>query len=391
MSRRSKPWFRKSRRSWFVTINGQQHNLGPEKAEAYERFYELMRQPQEQKVAAHSLAAIADAFLEWVQRQRSPETYEWYRYRLERFIRKYPQLRMSEVRPFHVENWVDEYSFSVTSRRNYMRSVKRCLTWAVKQGYIDRSPLAQLEVPAASRKDVVVSQVEFARLMTFVRNPSLADLMRVTWETGCRPQESLRVEARHVDLANHRWVIPKSESKTKRLVRVVYLPDVAMEITQRLVQLNPTGTLFRNVSGEPWTTDAVNCAFLAIQHRMGKLEMERRKEVIADADINKLVPTLNPVRKRKGVAIPKSAKDLRAEARRKLTYLRQSQLATRYSLYALRHSWATNALQKGVDSLTVAILMGHEDPSMLSKVYQHLSLDPVHMLDQAKRAVEVSV
>ena len=67
-------------------------------------------------------------------------------------------------------------------------------------------------------------------------------------------------------------------------------------------------------------------------------------------------------------------------------YKRAAELAPRYSLYALRHSWANNALKKGVDALTVAILMGHEDPSTLSKVYQHLSLNPAHMLTQAKKA-----
>ncbi len=69
-----------------------------------------------------------------------------------------------------------------------------------------------------------------------------------------------------------------------------------------------------------------------------------------------------------------------------LTSKRASQLAPKYSLYVLRHSWATNALKKGVDALTVAILMGHEDPSTLAKVYQHLSLNPEHLLEQARRA-----
>jgi site-specific recombinase XerD len=67
--------------------------------------------------------------------------------------------------------------------------------------------------------------------------------------------------------------------------------------------------------------------------------------------------------------------------------MRAAELAPRYSLYALRHSWATHALQKGVDPLTVAILMGHKDPSTLSRVYQHLSLNPSHMREQACRAV----
>jgi integrase/recombinase XerD len=55
-------------------------------------------------------------------------------------VRAFPDLRAAEVRPFHVETWVSEYRVSQTSRRNYLRSVKRCLNWAVKQGYLDRNP-----------------------------------------------------------------------------------------------------------------------------------------------------------------------------------------------------------------------------------------------------------
>ena len=41
MARRPKPWFRKARKAWFVTINGELQNLGPNKAEAFDRFYQL--------------------------------------------------------------------------------------------------------------------------------------------------------------------------------------------------------------------------------------------------------------------------------------------------------------------------------------------------------------
>jgi site-specific recombinase XerD len=119
---------------------------------------------------------------------------------------------------------------------------------------------------------------------------------------------------------------------------------------------------------------------------MGKEEMERRGEIVPDEPIAAFISTLCPTRTSKGRVIEKTKAELREEAKRKLTYKRAAQLAPRYSLYALRHSWATNALQKGIDALTVAILMGHEDPSTLAKVYQHLSLNPKHLLDQARRA-----
>lgn len=71
MSRRPKPWFREARGEWFVTIGGVQNNLGPHKKLAFERFYELMRQPQERKVDPRSVIPIINAFLDWVKQHRN--------------------------------------------------------------------------------------------------------------------------------------------------------------------------------------------------------------------------------------------------------------------------------------------------------------------------------
>ena len=46
MARRPRPWYRKDRSAWFVTIDGQRHNLGPDKKTAYDFFHELMSKPQ---------------------------------------------------------------------------------------------------------------------------------------------------------------------------------------------------------------------------------------------------------------------------------------------------------------------------------------------------------
>jgi hypothetical protein len=77
-----------------------------------------------------------------------------------------------------------------------MRSVKRCMTWAKKQGYVEHNPVEDLEVPCGESKRVCISHAEFDRLMSFVRNRPFADLLTVTWQTGCRPQESLRLSRR---------------------------------------------------------------------------------------------------------------------------------------------------------------------------------------------------
>jgi integrase len=387
MKKFPKPWFRPSRKTWYVTLDGQQFNLGQDKQQAFERYKQLVSRPRPKAAASYSLAAIIDAFLEWSQKHRSPDTYEWYRYRLQRFIERYPDLLVSDLRPYHVQVWVDSYpDFSKTTRRNYTRSVKRCLNWALQQGYIDHNPVAHLEVPGAERRETIITSEEFETLLSFIPDDSLRDPVIVTWETGCRPQESLRVEARHIDLENQRWVFPQNESKGKQAPRVVYLTDTAMAITRRLMLKYPTGPLFRNVNGKAWSADTVNCGFDRIRIRMGKKEMRRRGVSVPEEDITAKIDLLRKTKRTRGKTVQKTPAELRYEAKVKVTNKIAAKLASRCSLYVLRHSWATHALQRGIDPLTVAILMGHKDPSMLARVYQHLSHNPKHLLEQAKRA-----
>ena len=386
MARMPKPWYRKDRKVWCVTINGHRHNLGRNKKEAMERFRVLQQQPRRVRVTSTQFVAIVDQYLDWVALNRAPDTYEWYRCRLQGFVDFYPDLSATELKPHHVEKWASNPAHSATTRRNQMRAVKRCLKWAVAQGYLESNPLEHMEVPAAESRDQYVSPSEFEKLLNYVVDQDFADLLIVTYECGCRPQESLRVEARHVDLDRSRWVFPKHEAKGKAMPRVVYLSEHACEVSKRLMLIWPVGPLFRNAKGRPWSKDSVGCAFDRLQIKMGKAELKQTGESLSECDIVQLATTLTKERVVRGVKVPKSEGDLLCEARRKLLQRRARQSAKRYSLYALRHSWATNALQRGVDALTVAILMGHKDPSTLARTYQHLSHNPQHLLDQARQA-----
>ncbi len=383
-----KPFFKKSRRAWYVQVDGKQLKLGPDRVAAFCRYHELMRQPTAKVITPGSVAELADAFLYWAKQHRAPDTFEWYRYRLERFCQRYPDLKINDLKPFHVQQWVDSYPrLGRTSKRNYVRTVKRCCKWAVQQGYLPTSPIEQLEVPGADRKETFVTVEEYERLLAAISDASFRDLVVATWETGCRPQESLRVEARHVELRHQRWVFPKSESKGKREPRVIYLSETALEITRRRMQQFPTGPLFRNSAGNRWSTDAVNCAFDRLRTRLFQTLTPDAEKAVQRV-IAQLMPSLNSDHVIAGQKIAKTPRKLKEEARRKALARLCKEQVPRYSLYALRHTWATPALQCDVDPLTVAILMGHSDPSTLSRVYQHVALNPVHMLQQAKRAAQ---
>ena len=377
MPRIPKPWYRKDRDAWFVTIAGTRYNLGSKKKEAMARFYELMREPTFKQVSSQSVVAIADAFLDWLKNARSARTYEWYQYRLQWFCQRYKELTVTDLRPYHVQQWVDSYpDLSQNSKRNYYRTLKRCIRWAKQQGYIQHNPIEDMQLPGAEHREICVSPEEFEQMLTFIHDPGFIDLCRVTYDTGCRPQEIIALEARHVDLPRERWVFPRSEAKGKKQPRIVYMPSSASTLIRTLVKQYPTGTIFRNSRGNPWITDAVNCAFCRLREGMAKDAMAKVGTSLPD-QIELALSSRG-----KGASTQKLTKS----EKRKLVNRIVERFAPKYSLYALRHSWATRALQSGMDSLTVAILMGHNDPSTLSRVYQHLDHNPEHMLQQARKA-----
>ena len=65
------------------------------------------------------------------------------------------------------------------------------------------------------------------------------------------------------------------ESKGKKLSRVVYLSDEAMALVRELSARHPTGPIFRNTDGKPWTRYAINCAFIRLQIAFGRKVMKR--------------------------------------------------------------------------------------------------------------------
>src|ERR1700686_4294918 len=153
VARSPKPWYREDRQAWFVTINGDRHNLGPDEKEAKRKFHEMMAAPDAKPVAnpvkdGFTVAEIFDKFLDWCGKPRAPKTYEWNRYRIQMFIDAMGQsihMLAATLKPFHLVEWVDKHTdpkdekiskWSSTYRRGIIAAVQRPLNWAVRMGYI---------------------------------------------------------------------------------------------------------------------------------------------------------------------------------------------------------------------------------------------------------------
>ena len=279
-----KPFFRTARNAWFVQVAGKQVNLGPDQDAAFRSYHKLMGRPKADPppIRTDTVLAVLDAFLDWCQKNKASRTYDWYRDYLESFARTMPAgltIGHSETLSGIVQQWLDANPAWKTGKRGAVIAVQRAFNWAVRMGIIAASPIRGVEKPAAGRREHVIDDAGFNLIISLVRDPEFRDLLTACWNTGCRPQEALAVEARHVDLTAGTWAFPVNEAKGKKYKRIVYLADTALAITGWLMASRPRGRLFVNTDGRPWSaSSALNCRF-------GRLRVALGRTVLAESGL----------------------------------------------------------------------------------------------------------
>lgn len=381
MARAPKPWFREDRQAYFVTVAGTRHNLGPDKKEADRRFHELMARAADPPPASPppapgvlTVAEVFDKFLDWCQKHRAPRTYEWSRGHIQAFcdhLKTALSMPAADLRPYHVVEWVDSKpTWGANQKRGAIVAVTRPFNWAARLGYLPASPVRGVEKPAPTKRDSRMTPDDFARLLSHVKDQPFRDLLTFAYEAGCRPQEARALEARHLKPDRQRAEIPPEEAKGKRRWRVIYLSEAAAAIVTRLAGERPTGPLFRNADGNPWTAQAVVCRFQRLLVKLAGAEEELPR-----------LPRFEPRR----YTDPAELAAARAAHRAKLVEVRKrrAKLARagdrRFALYDLRHCFASRKLKEGHDPITVAALLGHKDGTMLCRHYEGISTDGDHL------------
>jgi len=394
MARPAKPWYWNARKIWCVYHKGERIPLGPDRAAAFLQYHEIMAHPEEkcqpQPIDGEAVAAILDDFLTWTKENRAAETFDRYRRFLQSFVSGYGKIRVTDLSARHVTAWLNSQpGWNSTTKRNAITAIQRGLNWAVKNRGLQRNPIHGMEKPQAKRRTAVLTAEEFDGILKRVEDIPFRDLLMVSYDSGSRPQEVKRLEARHVQIDKQRAIIRGEEAKGG-IPRAIYFPtDRSLEIIKRLVTAHPTGPLFRNNKGNPWTSFAVKLRFERLQIAIGLQEMAKQgvPSAVTDKAIDELAATLPKTRVNRttGQKTPKKAWQLRHEAKEKLIAEEAKQYAKRFRHYDLRHSFVTRKLCAGVDSHIVAALVGHKDTKMIDAVYSHVADDYKFMLDAARR------
>jgi integrase len=202
--------------------------------------------------------------------------------------------------------------------------------WAAgsNQRIIRFSPLAGYRKPPKTPRILYLAPEQQVDLLKRIDDPEFRNFLVVLLHTGMRPGEARVMEAKHVLLKEGVVRIPKELAKGKRKERRVLLDETVLEILKPLVVLYPEGPILRNMRGRPWTKDAINCRFTRLK----------------------------------------------------------AELPYRATAYSMRHTFINEALRNGAPETAIAEVVGHEDKTMIQKVYGHPELHPDLLDSVVKKA-----
>lgn len=334
-----RPWFRDLDGWWYVTrrVNGKrvQQKLvkGRENEEAaFKQFYQLMAASGAVEVTSDAtFNELAYLFLAWSRQHNDDQTTAWYLHFISSFDAAFNG-RVRDLRKSHVEDWLGEHDWSVSTRRQAITCVKRVVNWAYEENKIPEIPegLRKLRRPKMGKRDRVLAPDEHEKIVANT-DQAFARFLFALRETGARPGEVRTVTMKHVDLKLGVWVFEehKTSEKTQK-ARTIYLTPAMLKLTAELIKQHPSGPLFLNSRGKPWTANAIRCRMRNLRKKLG--------------------------------------------------------LPAGTVAYSYRHTYATDGLERGVPIAEMAELLGHTDTRMVSEHYGHLSQKVQHMRNAAQKA-----
>jgi len=297
-----------------------------------------------------ALHRLADDFLAHVRAQgRALKTSESYRYPLERVflpwcveqgIAEPTQLssRVLDRFAIHLREEGDQRvgqdgrrlgKLSEASISSYSRSIRVFLRWAEKEGELTEK--VRVPVPKPKKPELeVLSAEEIQRMEDAARSERDELLVRVLADTGIRLGELLGLRARDLQETDRGKYRLRVSGKTGER-RVPVPPALARRLRRHLSRRH---------------ADPSDKIFVALRRSRRTGDYEPLTENGAEQAIRQLAAAAG--------------------------------IRRRVYPHLFRHSYATNALRKGMNVLNLQQILGHASLTMISQVYAHLSDDDTY-------------
>jgi integrase len=335
MGRPGKPWQRDGKGPWYQKIRGRVVNLGNTIEERDANLARLLAgevaaavraeispPAGTQRVREGTVASLVPMFLKAIDIE--PKTRKDYADRLAWLVRGWGGVGVADLDAEDLEAAARSAGWTANTRRQTLAIAQSFVRWCRRWDFTLKWP------PAESRGDeAILTPAEYARLLA-ASTGDFRQLVIFVRAVGCRQGEACKLTAEIVAGCDGVVVLKqhKTAKKTGRK-RNLYLNATARRVLAEQVAKYHTGPLFRGGRGVRFTS------------------------------------------KRAGVVFAEAAK--------------KAGLGEGRTLNCLRHTWATDALERGVSDSDVATLLGHTGTGMLHRHYQHLTANARRLADVADR------
>jgi integrase len=278
------PRYWKSRGGYYCWFLGQQVLLakGPKgdpdvQQAAREEFDQLVGTRVAPNDPQASFYAVANAFLVWAEEERSQATFRNRRVYLKGVVARYGKVPARDVTMLMAEQFMRaQKTWGPTSRNHFVTSLNACYNWAAERKLVRENPFRRMSKPPirsrARNKDDLMTQETFDRLYAAAPGPT-KDVLLALAETGARPHELFALTAR--DYNAGRATLGTEAGKNRRFEesgrapRTLYVTDRLRPVIVRLSATHPTGPLFRNRVGAPWTAKTLGAWFKRTREELG--------------------------------------------------------------------------------------------------------------------------
>jgi hypothetical protein len=145
----SRPWWRKTNKAWYATIDGKQELLCKAKSKSDRKGRDKADDELQKKLAGRqsmgydaTIAGVFEQFLEWSEANQAAKTYRGYKDLLQSFLDHVDVAFVRQLKPIHITRWLDDHKpggtkkhvgWNSSGRRAATVAVKRALNWAVEQ------------------------------------------------------------------------------------------------------------------------------------------------------------------------------------------------------------------------------------------------------------------
>lgn len=220
------------------------------------------------------LRELFTLFVDWCREHRAANTVRHYQSRLRTLLERFGDRDLRTLTPIEVEAWLraagrngDESLKAPDTRRANAVVFLRFQSWAVERKALDAPILAKIEKPAGRKRERVPTEQEFTAILARAGR-EFGLIYRALKQSGARPGELAAAQIEDWDRKNRAIVL--IEHKTARKTGAPRRIPVGSKLAALLNEAcagRRSGPLFRQRSGQPWTTAALSRTFRALRRK----------------------------------------------------------------------------------------------------------------------------